>query len=168
MSNESGRIEMKYFLWPHIWKHETKYLRDFDRIFSFIGIRFSYETLLECQMRGFGEVKSSARRNHFKRQRSLIVKHKRSRILMIEHDDYGLLCKKSGGSTLTCSTIENCTKAWRLIELMLTPLSRCIFETLVLSYRHRECYVALTTWVCGHLSPFYPQHSSSTIEWVFK
>lgn len=76
-----------------------------------------------------GEVNSSARRNHFKRQRSLIVNHKRSRILMTGHDDYGLLCKKSGGgSMLTCSTIENCTKAWRLIELMLTPLSRCIFE----------------------------------------
>lgn len=116
-----------------------------------------------------GEVKSSARQNHFKRQRSLIVNHKRSRILMTGHDDYGLLCKKSGGaSMLTCLTIENCTKAWRLIELMLTPLSRCIFEPLVLSYRHRECYVAVVTWVCGHLSPFYPQHSSSTIEWVFK
>lgn len=75
-----------------------------------------------CQMPSLGDVKSSARRNHFKRQRSLIVKHKRSRILMTGHDDYGLLCKKlGGGSTLTCSTIENCTKPWRLIGLMLTP-----------------------------------------------
>lgn len=80
-----------------------------------------------CQLAGRGEVNSSTRRNHYKRQRSLIVKHKRSRILMTGHDDYGLLCKKLGGSTLTCSTIENCTKAWRLIELMLTPLSRCIW-----------------------------------------